>query len=97
VYYHRSFYHSYGAEITLLGRKFHLNAMYKQTYTLSWRGVTTMMRFEYTILSKMSKTTRGGQSIDWSAAEESDRIDDIADLRALGDAAKLVHGFTDGA
>ena len=29
------------------------------------------MRFEYKILSKMSKTTRGGQSIDWSATEES--------------------------
>jgi hypothetical protein len=30
-----------------------------------------MTRFEYKILSKMSKTARGGQSIDWSAAEES--------------------------
>jgi hypothetical protein len=30
-----------------------------------------MAQFEYKIFSKMSKTTRGGQSIDWSAAEKS--------------------------
>jgi hypothetical protein len=30
-----------------------------------------MAKFEYKIFSKMSKTTRGGQSIDWSTAEKS--------------------------
>jgi len=30
-----------------------------------------MAQFEYKIFSKMSKTTRGAQSIDWSAAEKS--------------------------
>ena len=30
-----------------------------------------MAQFEYKVFSKMSKTTRGGQSIDWSAAEKS--------------------------
>jgi hypothetical protein len=34
-------------------------------------GVTNMSQFEYKIFSKMSKTRRGGQSIDWSAAEKS--------------------------
>jgi len=29
-----------------------------------------MAEFECKIFSKMSKTTRGGQSIDWSAAEK---------------------------
>ena len=29
-----------------------------------------MAQFEYKVFSKMSKTTRGGQSIDWSAAEK---------------------------
>ena len=28
-----------------------------------------MAEFEYKIFSKMSKTTRGGRSIDWSAAQ----------------------------
>jgi hypothetical protein len=30
-----------------------------------------MVQFEYKIFSKMSKTTRGGRSVDWSAAEKS--------------------------
>jgi hypothetical protein len=30
-----------------------------------------MAQLEYKVFSKMSKTTRGGQSIDWSAAEKS--------------------------
>ena len=30
-----------------------------------------MAQFEYKVFSRMSKTTRGGQSIDWSAAEKS--------------------------
>jgi 2-oxoglutarate dehydrogenase complex dehydrogenase (E1) component-like enzyme len=30
-----------------------------------------MVQFEYKIFSKVSKTTRGGQSIDWSGAEKS--------------------------
>jgi hypothetical protein len=38
-------------------------------------GVTKMAQFEYKIVSKMSKTIRGGQSIDWSAAEKS--IDEL--------------------
>jgi hypothetical protein len=34
-------------------------------------GVTKVAQFEYKVFSQMSKTTRGGQSIDWSAAEKS--------------------------
>jgi hypothetical protein len=30
-----------------------------------------MAQFEYKIVSKISKMTRGGKSIDWSAAEKS--------------------------
>jgi hypothetical protein len=33
--------------------------------------VMKMAQFQYKILSKLSKTTRMGQSIDWSAAEQS--------------------------